>query len=75
MSIQPLPTSAQRLAARQANSASITKQLIVLAAGMTGAAVIAGILSNVTEQTNPIWALAMIASGIVCFDGYLAMAA
>jgi hypothetical protein len=72
MSLQPPSTSAERLAARQASSASITKQLIVLAMGMTGAAVIAGVLGKVTEQTNPIWVLPVITSGFVCFIGFLA---
>lgn len=72
MSMQPPPTSAERLAARQAGSASIAKQLIVLAMGMAGAAVIAGVLSKVTAQTNPIWALPVITSGVLFFIGFLA---
>jgi hypothetical protein len=60
------------LDARQASSASTTKQLSVLALGAVGAAVIAGILGRVTEQTNPIWVLPIIALGIVCFIGFLA---
>jgi hypothetical protein len=72
MSTQPPPTSAERLAARHASSASITKQLIVLVMGMAGAAVIAGILGRVTEQTNPIWAVPVITSGFLCFIGFLA---
>jgi len=72
MSMQPPPTSAERLAAHQTSSASITKQLVVLGMGMAGAAIIAGVLGRVTEQTNPIWALPVIASGFVCFLGFLA---
>ncbi|MFC5742948.1 hypothetical protein [Dyella tabacisoli] len=72
MNTRPPPTSAERLAARQTSSASITKQLIVLAMGMAGAATIAGILGQVTEQTNPIWTLPVIMSGFVCFMGFLA---
>lgn len=72
MSTQPPPTAAERLVARQSSSASITKQLIVLAMGMTGAAVIAGVLGRVTERTNPIWVLPVIMSGFVCFIGFLA---
>lgn len=72
MSMQPPPTSAERLAARQASSPSITKQMVVLGMGVTGAAMIAGVLSTVTEQSNPIWALPVIASGFVCFIGFLA---
>ncbi|MGO4700771.1 hypothetical protein [Dyella sp. 2RAB6] len=72
MNTRPPPTSAERLAARQASSASITKQLIVLAMGMAGAATIAGILGQVTEQSNPIWALPVIVSGVFCFIGFLA---
>jgi hypothetical protein len=66
------PTSAEYLATRQASSASITKQLVVLVMGMAGAAVIAGVLGKVTEQTNPIWVFPVIVSGFVCFIGFLA---
>ena len=72
MSTRPPPSSAERLAARQTSSASGTKQAIVLALGMAGAAVIAGVLGNVTEQTNPIWVLPVIVSGFACFLGLLA---
>lgn len=72
MNTRQPPTSAERLAARQAGSASTTKQLGVLAMGAAGAAVIAGILGRVTEQTNPIWVLPIIALGVVCFIGFLA---
>lgn len=75
MSTQPPPTSAERLAARQSASASIAKQLIVLGLGMAGAAVIAGTLGTVTERTNPIWVLPVIASGVLCFIGLLATTA
>lgn len=40
--------------------------------GMTGAAVIAGVLGQITERTNPIWVLPVIMSGFVCFIGFLA---
>ncbi|WP_266158008.1 hypothetical protein [Dyella silvatica] len=72
MNARPPPTSAERLAARQASSASITKQLSVLIMGMICAAAIAGILRWATEQTNPIWVLPVMASGFVCFIGFLA---
>ncbi len=75
MSTRPPPTSAERLAARQVRSASVAQQLVVLAIGMTGAAIIARVLSTITEQTNPIWALPVIVSGFVCFFGLLATTA
>lgn len=75
MSTQPPPTSAERLTARQSRSASIAMQLAVLGMGMAGGAVIAGVLGKVTEESNPIWVLPVIASGFVCFLGLLATTA
>lgn len=54
---------------------SAAKQVAVLGLGLGGAAVIAGVLGHVSDQTNPIWVLPVIASGFVCFLGYLATTA
>lgn len=47
----------------------------MLGLGMAGAAVMAGVLGHVSEQSNPIWVVAVIAPGFVCFLGYLATTA
>lgn len=75
MSTQPPPTSAERLAARQQATASTTKQLVVLAAGLVGAATIAGILGTVSGTSNPLWVIPVIISGFVCFLGLLSTGA
>ncbi|MFI5428330.1 hypothetical protein [Aeromicrobium sp. UC242_57] len=75
MSTQQPPTSAERVAARSSTVASTTKQLVVLAVGMTGAGIIAGVLGSVSATSNPIWVLPVIVSGFACFLGLLATTA
>lgn len=72
MSMQPPPTSAERLASRHGRAASLGLQLVVLILGVAGAATIAGVLGHVTQTSNPIWVLPVIVSGFICFIGLLA---
>lgn len=45
---------------------------MVLVLGAAGAAVIAAVLTTVTQESNPIWILPVIVSGLVVFLGLLA---
>lgn len=75
MSMQPPPTSAELLAARNNPKASTTKQIVVLGMGMVAAGVMAGILGSISERSNPLWVLPVILSGMFCFIGFLATTA
>lgn len=72
MSTSEPPTSADRVLARHGRGPSGVLQATVLLLGAAGAAVIATVLTTVTQQSNPIWILPVIASGFVVFLGLLA---
>lgn len=75
MSTQEPISTVEGITARSRRGASASLQFVVLVVASFAAAVLGWVLAVVDAQTGPLWVLAAIPAGIVCFAAFLVASA
>lgn len=71
MSTQQPISTADRITARSQRGASALVQFVVLAVAAVAATVLGWVVAGVDAQSGPLWVLAVIPAGIICFAAFL----